>query len=105
MAVFNNQVHEDIWIEQNCGTCYEPHEVARRTLGKDVQCPILARYFRRKRKPSEWERTRKDEMAKTIKCTERQSRPPSVREVRKDYEDVPMFDVEHIVKGEVADHA
>lgn len=95
MAVFNNQVHEEIWIENNCGTCFERHEAARRIQGKDTQCPILARYFRRKRKPSEWERTRKTLMAETIKCTEYKARPDSVKtKGDTDFEDVPLFDIE-----------
>jgi hypothetical protein len=95
MPVFRTQVHEDLWIEANCGTCFERHEAARRLHGKDTQCPILARYHRRKRKPAEWERTRDPLMTKTIKCNEHKARPESIKgNGIKDFEDVPMFDVE-----------
>lgn len=96
MTVFKSQVHEEVWIDRWCHTCFERHEAVRRLQGKDTQCPILARYFKRKRKPQEWDRTRNTDMEKSVKCNEYAPRPPSVTLVHKDYEDVPLFDVKPV---------
>jgi len=113
MAVFKNQVHEDIWTDAWCHTCFEPHEAARRIQGSDTQCPIRARYLRTKakgkpRKPGEWERTRKTTMVESIHCDEYMPRPASTRVNRKDgkdFEDVPMFDVGELDTRHEVDHA
>lgn len=80
--IFRNDVHRDIWIEHNCANCFQPDEVARRFQGAQRECPILKRALASGRKPVEWERTRSDLMAKSIKCTEFAPTPTSYRTKR-----------------------
>lgn len=95
MTVFRNDTHEGVWIERWCDTCFEPHRAAQRIQGRDTECPILARYLKRKRKPMEWERQpRQKDMDKTVKCTEYQSKPAATTRAKAQCEDVPMFDIE-----------
>jgi hypothetical protein len=81
--IFNNPVHQTIWVEHHCHRCWQYPD-----------CRILERAIRTDRKPVEWERNRRKNvlMQDSIKCNE-ESRlpPPSSRPVVD--ENVPMFDV------------
>lgn len=93
MTLFRNQVHQEIWVENWCHRCYEPHEAARRIQGKDTMCPIIKRALANGRKPHQWDRTRATDMAKSIRCNEFQPSPPTTIRPKAEAEDVPMFDV------------
>lgn len=79
MTVFKTPTHQDIWIEANCHTCFQPDEAARRLHGKDTECPIIKRYNRTGKKPKAWDRTRSTELSKTITCRSYLARPEAVR--------------------------
>lgn len=97
--LFRNKTHQEVWIDRWCRTCFQPDEAQRRLQGKPTMCPILNKAMvsiaqGRPRKPEEWERTRADEMEKSIKCNAYQPIPPPVGKRDAPVEDVPMFDVE-----------
>ena len=81
MTLFKSQTAQKVWIEENCETCFQPEEVARRLHGKDTCCPIQERALTpgRKTLPKEWQATRSDEMAKSIKCNAYQAKPAVLR--------------------------
>jgi hypothetical protein len=85
MTLFKNQTHQDIWIQHHCERCFH-----------GLDCPILERALRTKRKPPQWDRsTRKNAlMQDTIKCNEFTTQPPLANAKRVVNEDVPMFDVQ-----------
>lgn len=95
--LFRNDIHRDVWVEHNCGNCFQPNEVERRLQGKNTMCPILKRALDSGRKPVEWKRTRSDLMAKSIKCTEFSATATSYR-TRKtngvDPDQHSLFDIE-----------
>lgn len=94
MTLFRNDTHRDLWKQRWCHTCFEPHEAARRIQGRDAVCPIWEKALRTGRKPVEWDRTRSDEMEKSIKCNAYTNRPMRSMKPEQQFEDVPMFDVE-----------
>lgn len=97
--LFRNRTHQDIWIARWCHTCFQPDEAQRRLQGKPTMCPILNRALvsieqGKPRKPEQWERTRHDEMEKSIKCEAYQPIPPVAGRRDAADEDVPMFDID-----------
>lgn len=90
--LFRNSTHKELWRQSWCETCFQPDEAARRIQGKDTQCPIWAK-AEFGRKPPQWDRTRSDEMEKSIKCNTYEERPAATKRGKK-FEDVPMLDVE-----------
>lgn len=98
MALFRNDTHQDVWIENWCHRCFQPDEAMRRIQGKDTICPILASALNTGRKPKQWDRMpRNDEMAKSIRCNAFQPRPALTKMKMAPnpiFEDEPMFDIE-----------
>lgn len=94
MTLFRSQVHQEIWRQRWCETCFQPDEAARRLYGKDSVCPIWERAIRTNRKPVQWDRKpRATDMDRTIKCNEHASKPPITKRPSVKTEDVPLFDV------------
>lgn len=93
MTLFHNNTHKELWRQRWCDTCFQKDEAKRRIQGKETACPIWAKAMKSDRKPPEWDRTRSDEMEKSIKCNAYEPRPAAVKRGNK-FEDVPMFDVE-----------
>lgn len=90
-------MHQEVWRETHCLTCFQPDEMARRLHGEERVCPIWARAMRSDRKPVAWKRnTRAKLMTDTYTCEERVTRPALARhpKQRSSDEDVPMFDLE-----------
>jgi hypothetical protein len=96
LTLFKNQTHQEVWVEMNCHRCFQPQEAQRRIQGKDTICPILNRALTSGRKPREWDRTRSDEMAKSIRCNAFQARPPRVKFYGNTYEQDSIFDVDDL---------
>lgn len=96
--IFKNRTHQDIWIEHNCERC--AHNPGCPIIGKIVATPLD-----RQRKPVEWERNpRKNAlMQDSIKCKSKVRTLPIAR-APKDFDDVPMFDVQAPVNMD-GDHA
>jgi len=92
MTPFRSNTHREIWRQRWCYTCFQPDEAARRIQHKDTVCPIWAKAMRTGLEPVEWDRTRSDEMEKSIKCNAYEPRPATVKR-DKQFDDVPMFDV------------
>lgn len=83
MTLFRDSTHQAIWIEHHCERCFH-----------GLDCPILEKALTSGRKPPQWERNQRAHlMQDSIKCNSYTKRPPKL-EVHKDFEDVPMFDVE-----------
>lgn len=95
MTLFRSSSQQEMWRERWCQSCFQPQEAARRIQGTDTQCPIWERAMRTDRKPVEWDRnTRTDEIWRSIKCNAYTSKPPVNRRQPKQFEDVPLFDIE-----------
>lgn len=85
LSLFKDDTAQDIWIEANC--------VVRKCY-RQPTCPILARALARDRKPREWDRnSRATTMASVYRCNAFGEKAPKPV-VRKDFEDVPMFEVD-----------
>jgi len=70
--------------------------------GKDTQCPILKRALETDRKPVKWDRTRSKDMATSIKCNARTTRPASVARSKVNEFEVPQ---ESLWEDSELDHA
>lgn len=89
MTIFKTETQQGVWIEQWCVRCY-------RTRNGVTVCPILDKALSTGRKPPEWIRKQRAQTIENmIKCTQFGTKPPVARR-GKQYEDVPMFDVNEL---------
>lgn len=87
MTLFKTPTHRAMWLGANCERCWRNPD----------DCPILTKALRTDRKPPEWKRNQRAQLVQdSIKCSEFATRPPVNRRRGKQFEDVPMFDIEPV---------
>lgn len=92
MTLFRNDIHQELWRQRWCETCWQPDEAARRVQDKDSVCPIWERAIRTERKPVQWDRTRQTNMEHSIRCNSYTDKPESTARQVSQETQVPMFE-------------
>lgn len=84
VPLFKTETQRGVWLEHHCKRCW-----------READCAILKRALRTDRKPVEWERkSRPRTMSETYKCSEFGAQPPRITKGERQFDDVPMFDME-----------
>lgn len=84
--LFRSDTEKELWIGHWCERCHAPKP--------DGVCPILEKALSRERKPVEWTRNQRHQLAKdAYKCGSFADRPALIAKAPKQFEDVPMFDM------------
>lgn len=87
-----NDVERNAFLEETCGSCFQPDQALLRITGSGPGCPHLVRAAEG-RKPKAWTRRQGQHavIGKTYKCDDRVDKPPVNRRGKAPADTVEMF--------------